>query len=256
MNFALSTLILLLFLIPGFLFRRFYYTGEFSKQYFKQNLSDLIFPTLIPSLLFHTLGIFFINHSPFSNQYTIDVNVISGLISGVANYDQVNYGLQSIHTYSRPIIGYFFFISIISIVAGFLGKAFVRNLKLDRKLKIFRFKNEWHYIFSGEILDFPRVPGKAEELDVTYIDALVKTDEGSIIYSGLLTEYVLSNEGGIDRLYLTDVKRRYLKDDHREKPNEEKYYYMPGQFFVLPFNQVINLHITYYTVEVNGSKTK
>lgn len=97
------------------------------------------------------------------------------------------------------------------------------------------------------------MPGKAEELDVTYIDALVKTDEGTIIYSGLLTEYVLSKEGGIDRLYLTDVKRRYLRDDHKQTPAiDQKYYFMPGQFFVLPFHQVINLHITYYTVVVNG----
>lgn len=254
MNIALSTLILFLFLIPGFLFRRFYYTGEFSKQYFKQNFTDLVFPTLIPSLLFHALGIFLISHSPFTSNYVVDVGVISGLISGVANYEQVNRALLNIYTYSGPILAYFLTISLISGVTGFLVKVLVRNLKLDRRQKIFRFQNEWHYIFSGEILDFPRVPGKAEDLDFTYVDALVKSDEGTIIYSGLLTEYVLSKEGGIDRLYLTDVKRRYLKNDEREKPGENKYYYMPGQFFVLPFQHVINLHITYYTVEISTSQ--
>ncbi len=255
MNVALSTLILFLFLIPGFLFRRFYYTGEFSKQYFKQNFTDLIFPTLIPSLLFHAVGIYLINHGPLANNYILNVEVISGLISGVANYDQVNHSLHNIYTYSDAILGYFFYISLLSGATGFLVRVLVRNLKLDRKLKIFRFQNEWHYIFSGEILDFPRVPGKAEDLDFTYVDALVKSDEGTIIYSGLLTEYVLSKEGGIDRLYLTDVKRRYLRNDEKEKPGEEsKYYYMPGQFFVLPFQHVINLHITYYTVEVSSTK--
>lgn len=252
MNVALSTLILLLFLIPGFLFRRFYYTGEFSKQYFKQNFTDLVFPTLIPSLLFHAVGLYLISHSPFTNAYALDIGVISGLISGVANYDQVNRALLNIYRYSDLILGYFLCISLISGVTGFLVKVFVRNLKLDRKLKLFRFQNEWHYIFSGEILDFPRVPGKAEDLDFTYVDALVKNDEGTIIYSGLLTEYVLSKEGGIDRLYLTDVKRRYLKNDEKEKPGESKYYYMPGQFFVLPFQHVVNLHITYYIVEVSN----
>lgn len=139
MNVALSTLILFLFLIPGFLFRRFYYTGEFSKQYFKQNFTDLIFPTLIPSLLFHALGIFIISNLPFSDPLTINVAVISGLISGVANYDQVNTALQNIYTYSHAILGYFFFVSLLSTLTGFLTKAFIRNLKLDRKLKIFRF---------------------------------------------------------------------------------------------------------------------
>ena len=97
MNLALSTLVLLLFLIPGFLFRRFYYTGEFSKQYFKQNFSELIFPTLIPSLLIHGFGLFLINYTTLFGAYTFDIDVISGLISGVANYEQVNYALKNIY---------------------------------------------------------------------------------------------------------------------------------------------------------------
>jgi len=148
-------------------------------------------------------------------------------------------------------------------VTGFLSKWVVRKLKLDRKIKLFRFQNEWHYIFSGEILDFPKVSGEADDIDCSYVDALVRTDEGTVIYSGLLTDYILTKEGGIDRIYLSSVKRRFLKDDilngpesqteqKPEDPDDKRYYYLPGQFFIIPYNMVINLHITYYKFTITS----
>ena len=64
-------------------------------------------------------------------------------------------------------------------------------------------------------------------------------------------------KGGIDRLYLKDVRRRYLKDDQLDADEHpDKYYFMPGQFFILPFSQIINLHITYYEVAVSETTTE
>ena len=88
---------------------------------------------------------------------------------------------------------------------------------------------------------------------------LVKSDQGTIIYTGILADYVLSKDGGIDRIYLTNVKRRYLRDDKLNQPHsnddgDERYYYLPGQFFIVPYSQVINLHITYYKIEVTDDE--
>ena len=253
MNFALATLTLLVILYPGFLFRRFYFTEEFSREYFKQSIPDLIFSSIVPAFIIHIIGYFLF----IKGRTQIDVLTIGTLLSGTSDADKVTRAFKAVYEESPFIIKYFAGVSFVGVAAGLLTKLIVRKLKLDRKIKLFRFQNEWHYIFSGEILDFPKVPGKAEDIDCSYVDALVKTDEGTVIYTGLLADYILTKEGGIDRIYLTDVKRRFLKDDikaanaateHKQTEDDHRYYYLPGQFFIIPYNQVINIHITYYKI--------
>lgn len=259
MNIALATLTLLIILYPGFLFRRFYFTEEFSKEYFKQSVTDLIFSSILPGFLIHFLGyLLFIK-----GRNEIDVFTIGTLLSGTSDADKVTRAFKAVYEKSPYIISYFVGVSILGMITGFLSKLVVRNFKLDRKIKLFRFQNEWHYIFSGEILDFPKVAGKADDIDCSYVDALVKTDEGTVIYSGLLTDYILTKEGGIDRIYLSSVKRRFLKDDiiygpgnpteqKQDNTEDKRYYYLPGQFFIIPYNMIINLHITYYKFTITN----
>lgn len=259
MNIALATLTLLIILYPGFLFRRFYYTEEFSKEYFKQSVADHIFSSILPGFFIHFLGyLLFIK-----GRNEIDVFTIGTLLSGTSDADKVTRAFKAVYQNSGHIISYFTGVSALGMITGFMSKLIVRNFKLDRKIKLFRFQNEWHYIFSGEILDFPKVSGKADDIDCSYVDALVKTDEGTVIYSGLLTDYILTKEGGIDRIYLTSVKRRFLKDDlinglesqtqqKQENTDDKRYYYLPGQFFIIPYNMVINLHITYYKTTITS----
>lgn len=254
MNIALATLFLLVILYPGFIFRRFYYTEEFSREYFKQTITDLLVAAILPSALLHIVGYFlFIRH-----HYTIDVATIGTLLSGTSDGARVTAAFQSIYTHAMGIVSYFIAVSFLAAVGGLITKYIVRKLKLDRKFKLFRFQNEWHYIFSGEILDFPRVPGNADDISIRYIDVLVKSDQGTIIYTGILADYVLSKDSGIDRIYLTNVKRRYLKDDRNyealENEPDERYYYLPGQFFIIPYSQIINLHITYYKIEITDDE--
>ena len=250
MNIALATLFLLILLYPGFIFRRFYYTEEFSREYFKETITDLLVAAILPSVLLHIIGYYlFISH-----RFNIDIATIGTLLSGTSDGTKVTAAFQSIYTNAGKIVIYFIGISFIAGTAGLIAKYIVRKTKLDRKLKLFRFQNEWHYIFSGEILDYPRVPGDAADISIRYIDALIRSNEGTIIYTGILADYVLSKDGGIDRIYLTNVKRRYLKDDKAgtavTADADGRYYKLPGQFFIIPYSQVINLHITYYKIEV------
>lgn len=254
MNIALATLTLLVILYPGFLFRRFYYSSEFSKEYFKQSITDLIFSSILPGFFIHFIGyLIFIK-----GRTNLDIDTIGTLLSGTADAGRISKAFGAVYQNSTKIVLYFLAVSVIGIGLGFTAKYLVRKFKLDRKYKLFRFQNEWHYIFSSEILDFPKVAGKAEEASLSYIDALVQTAEGTVIYSGLLSDYILTKDGGIDRIYLSDVKRRFLKDDATEKEGQtneeqkdERYYFLPGQFFILPYSSIINLHITYYQITVN-----
>lgn len=244
MNFALPTIILLLMLVPGFLFRRLYYSGEFSKEYFKQNFTDYLFPSLIISLLIHLMCQGFIRIFG----YTTSLWPLFLLVGSNGSSSETGFAFLQIYQNIYPLFFYFAFTAFTGAVLGQLGKYTVRKLKLDRKYKLFRYQNEWHYVFTGEILDFPNIAGQTDvQPEVQYVDALVKTAEGSVLYSGYLSHYVLSSSNGIDYLYLSDVKRRYLKDDQPHE-NADPYYYMPGDFTIIPYREILNLNITYYRI--------
>lgn len=243
MNIALTTLVFLLLLVPGFLFRRLYYSGEFSKEYFKENFFSLIFPTLISSGLIHLLA--YTVFTPWL--FVPDSHVLATLLSGTDDSDALGMAVQNALSNYHLVLFYFLIASTIGGIFGWLLKWFVRKYKLDRKFKILRFQNEWHYIFSGEILDFPNIPGDAENIDLVFVDALVASAEGTLIYRGLLSDYVLAGNNGIDHIYLKEVKRRYLKDDE-SMDDDKRYYDMPGDFFVIPFKNIMNLHISYYSI--------
>ncbi|MVN21928.1 hypothetical protein [Mucilaginibacter arboris] len=250
MNIALPTLVLLVFLVPGFLFRRMFYSGEFSEQYFKENLVSLIFPTLLTSIIVHLLC--YIILSPLV--LNPDTTSIGILISGTNNSSEISKVTQNVLTNYKSVLLYSVIASLTGAFGGLLVKIIIRNYKLDRKYKILRFQNEWHYLFSGELLDFPNVPGRTNNIDFVIVEALVSSDEGTILYSGFLDDYILSSSTGIDRIYLKDVRWHYIKDDllqvNASNENKKEHQrFIIGDFFIIPFNRIINLNISYYSVE-------
>ena len=61
-----------------------------------------------------------------------------------------------------------------------------------------------------------------------------------MIYSGIFDNFELSSDGGLSRLSLINVRRRDFQED--ENTN---YYEMPGTFFVINYDHIVNLNIDY-----------
>lgn len=253
MNFAFSSLLILLILVPGLVFFRFYYSEEFSKEYFKTSPFEVISTSLIPSMIFHLIGGWLVQKE---GSYSIDLQTVGTLMIGTNQSTILQAAIGQIQTNVLPIVGYNLSLWLLAGLAGKIARTVVRGTGLDRRQKLFRFQNRWHYILTGEFLQFPRVPLEAKRKpDFTYVDALVQTHEGSIIYKGILADYDLTKSGeGLENIYLIHVERRYLsadKGDWRYKYRKKKntYYEVPGELFVLKYEQVINLNVTYYAVE-------
>lgn len=238
MNIALFSVLFFIFLFPGILFRRFYFTGEFSKEYFKSSYFELLLSTFLPAIFFHLTGGFLL-YVLFSHEFDYSLFI-----------DLTEKKILKINSLQKVSLSKAIFYNIINCTTasllGFYLKKIVRDNKLDRKYKLLRFKNEWHYLVTGEILDFPNVPGEASTVDFVWVDLMVETKEGTIIYTGVLSDYILSKENGLDRIYLSEVIRRYLIDDYNTKRKE---YEMPGNFMVFSFDKILNMNLTYYQIE-------
>ncbi len=245
MNLALSTFLIFVFLLPGIFFRRFYFSKQFSNEYFKETIIGVFLDSLIPCLIMQSIWFYVIQIFG----YKIDLAIMGCLVSKKTT----PLLFKNIQNNTFNILLYHVTLLIFSSLSGYFLRKIVRQYKLDRRLNLFRFKNRWHYILTGEFFDFPGTAYDLEEnqkeIDIIFIDALIETNEGSIIYEGIFLNYELSGESGLDTLTLKNVRRRYLRDDCSNK--KSKYHNIPGHNFTLKYSEIINLNFSYYKLDFN-----
>jgi fumarate reductase subunit D len=150
----------------------------------------------------------------------------SFLESKEINSDTVKFFQDGLGKFILYSIIVFLFASL----SGILSSKLLRFLKLDIKFKIFRFKNQWYYIFSGEVLDFEKfriaknvqfneLPENQNVL-LTYADVLVSNNQGNReLYTGYVVDYDLNQDdiSKLEKLYLLDAFRY-------KKPNSSNYF--------------------------------
>jgi hypothetical protein len=246
MNLLLSSVILFILVAPGLIFRFSYLQGTYAKLNFKVSAIDEVFWALIPAVFFQLTGVLLLENI-FGANVRIDIiyQMMNAEKSSELDFTVVRNGLFPFLLYIASLI-------IISAGSGRFLRFLIRKFRLDIRYRFFRLNNEWHYLFSGEILDFPNVPGESENIDFIQVDLLANTSEGSVIYSGILQDYYLSKDNGLDRLYLSQVYRRKLKDDleyAEQSPVQkldERYYQMPGELFVIHYDKIMNMNVTYH----------
>ncbi len=259
MEFTLGFITLLVsIVVPGLLFQRFYYYGEFSKQFStKENVYKSVFYSIVPGFFIQIFGawlyLFFRGVAKTNSEIIIIFNnILNGnFVLGSNTIDFINNKLQLylLHTLN---------IYILSILIGVAFSRIIRLLEWDRKYKLLRFKNQWYYIFSGEVLTMnkfklaPKIIGKLYGVDdittsSTYADILIDTNVGSQkLYSGYVVDYDLDSEN------ISNLEKIYLLDAHRYKHHEvrgmnikvEKVK-IPGDVFVILAKNILNINLTY-----------
>jgi len=150
--------------------------------------------------------------------------------------------------YASVFLTYLYYCTYViamSFCAGHISRKIVRIFKLDRKFRLFRFSNDWHYLLSGEFLDFPEVPDSPEEVSFKLVNVLTEVGGKQMIYIGELIHFTLSDEGGLENIVLKDAKRRLLEDDLLEN----RYYEIPGRYITIPYKTIININIRYFYLE-------
>lgn len=259
MNFTAGLLFVFLnVFLPGLIFLRFYFIGEFSKQFNTRiPIIRLAFYSLIPGVLFFLLSIYiygiFDSKFSVSSALKIYLNLSSsnnGFSTDTTNFLDKGLGVYILFTTCTVIISGLF---------GFLIHYVIRKFNFDKKYKVFRFKNYWYYIFSGEIVKFPKfdraiadiqIEGVDKDSDVimAYADILVNECGKSRMYTGYVLDYELEqdNINSLDKIYLLDAhKFDYSQNQRLRFQSNHVKKSIPGQLFVIDYKTVLNINLTY-----------
>lgn len=255
MNFAFNTILLFLVIFSGLVARRSYFSKEFSKNYIKKNTFDELVGGIFIGVVLQMTGILVLSRYC---DVVFNFKALGYLLVGAKDDRNVADSFINVQNNLGNILFYNISLILLAIAVGFCLRIIVRKLKIDRKWRFFRFDNEWHYILSGEILEFPsaKISGKkvnAQSFGNKYVNVLTQVDDHFVIYSGLLVESFLSNEGGLDLLCMNGVKKKIIK---KEKEAETYEHPMSIDVFVIPYSQILNLSITYYILEKIETKSR
>lgn len=255
--------LLLVFLnifLPGLIFLRSYFKGEFSKQFnTRVPILRLAFYSLIPGIVFFLLSVsvypFFDTNFKLSEGLEVYRNLLS---------TDGDLSVGSKKFLNNHIWIYLIFLCCAYFSAGFFGVLLhyiVRKANLDKKYKILRFKNYWYYIFSGEVAKFSKFDKaitsiNIENIDnqsdvlITYADILVDECGKSKLYTGYILDYELDQENinTLDKIYLLDAhKYNSIKAENKRFKFQPGFIKkpIPGHLFVIDYKKVLNLNLTY-----------
>lgn len=237
MNIALSAVVIFILLIPPIAFYFSYSSGSKAKAGPKFSLLDGILASAIISLFVHSIAILFIHDEI---RFDILLKVLGGEIKDVENKisnQQFSKGIKQFALYN-------FIVLVIFILLGRISRWIVIRANLnDGAHELTRLNNRWWYFFNG-------YENGIEEFDLVFVDAVVDTNDGTIIYSGFLIDYVCNGED-LDRIYLGDTVRREFKISEPSKPAEAlsnqaaSPFPIPGEIFSLPYKNAINLNLRF-----------
>ncbi|WP_293916602.1 MULTISPECIES: hypothetical protein [unclassified Sphingobacterium] len=236
--------------IPGLIFKRFYFQGKFSKQFFDGLFVDRLLTNILWGLFIQLITIF---------SYCWFFDVKSTELYTEINSLYTDYNQQKIPEFKFEYIlhslRYLMATIITAIASGWGLHLLVRFLKFDILFSIFRFSNQWHYYFSGEALRFKEFKkfsnGNTNKVISTEVDVVVKESDGiTNMFTGFLTQYTLCRTGELETIYLTDTKRFVKRDDNRFHSKV-----IPGDCFVIPYNNVLNLNVRYNVVNNHNPTT-
>ena len=247
MNIALGAVFIFILLIPPIAFYFSYSLGNFARPETKFSILDGLLISAIVSLFIHSLGLLFVSQEI---RFDLLLKLVGGElkdVEGKTSNSEWEKALRQFALYNLVIL-------IIMIGMGRLAREFVRR-KYDWGVysDILRLRNNWWYFFEGYYLDAAGYDEK--EYDYIYIDALVDTVKGSMIYSGVMVGFVCKGEE-LDRIYIGDAERRELRKRtltqdgqtfEGDEPGEA--FRIEGQLMCLPYSQIKNLNLRFIELQ-------
>lgn len=229
-----SLLVIVLLFIPGFFFKRFYYTGKFTKQFTSGIFAERFITSVFWGIIVQMIVII-VSSKLLNPDYDSIKSPISKFYTDLMANKIPDCSIQNIYYAS----GYIVTTIIVAILMGYISHKVVRILRLDRKFPVLRFANYWNYYFKGDLITTHGTQSRKGTVISTYIDVVV--DDGSDtnrLYSGFLTDYTISTTSG-------ELETIAITDAHRWSRSKNAFTKINGDCFIVPYNKVLNFNLRY-----------
>lgn len=249
MNLALPALVVFIILLPGFVARaRFKRIERLSLDYapFGRTVTEAV----IFAIALHSAWVLAMNVG-LCRELSID-NLLGLLISSPQTQTE---SILSIARQWDEIALYFGSIIVAPYVAFPVFRSMISNRRWDRRghplSPIFRFHDApWYYLLSGADFERQEIP------DFIKITAVVDVAGAPVLFTGILAEFFVNNEGVLDRLVLENVARRpFERDKGTPDSGPERFYPIDGDYFVLRYAESITLNVEYFKLEPEQNVT-
>ncbi|MGF1483119.1 MAG: hypothetical protein ACFBZ8_02015 [Opitutales bacterium] len=287
MSVALSALILILLLLPGFAFRVGLFLQTWRGSLRTRTFAEEAAIAVSFAAAIHAIGA---EVASLLGQ-PVDWQIWLLLVGWAdADADQIGTVASQIERHGTSVVAYLLFQVIVGAIAGSLAFRLIRVLRLDLCFDTFRLLGPWDYLFRGEYyslvdntftfreklqiwFQLARNRFKIQRPEFVWIAAVVPQGQRDYLYFGLLQNFYFTGQGQIDKLILAMAFRRPLSEDASDDlpaqaladistvPQEaleapqaffpdERFYPITGDFFILRGTELRTLNVRYEALEL------
>lgn len=248
MNIAFPALLIFLLFLPGFLLRSSFRKTEKTQLDFKP-LANITVVSVLMALFLHAVWgyCYYLLCGK-----ALDYQTVLTLMVGQRG-ELLELAVAKATVHSHEIFIYFSTLIVLSWFLGSAARSAIIRWRWDQHPRLgtlLKFDTPWFYLFKGYGFD------KGKEPDLVWVSAIADLDGGAYLYIGLLEDWFFDASGNLDRLVLSMVSRRRLIDDKSNgegadaeddsgHAEEERFYPVDGDYFVIRYAEVITLNIRY-----------
>lgn len=268
----------MVFLFPGVLFRKFYFSGQFGNQFEQGNVLERFLWSLFLSFVcLCSVPLLFSLVAHFWDAYPLD-NI---------SFEKVLLIFQSLSKNEFPksfsnkddftsFLILLFLVYILSATLGAITHNFIRAFSFHT-FSVFKFKNNWHYL--SQAYKENGVSRNIGDVYATFVDVLVKNTPKDELYKGRLNNVILDKEDKLENIVLSHTYKfvsvdkseiEKIEDIKQSIENKENIYTLhkeysnrivykksiDGNLLVLSKENIININFTYVKTSNNVKRWK
>ncbi|HEL3747880.1 TPA: hypothetical protein UMV35_000113 [Stenotrophomonas maltophilia] len=241
MNVALPALIVFFLLVPGFIARSQVQKIE-SEVLDYSPFGAVVAQALVWAFLLHALwltGMHLWTSREFAPEHLL------GMMSASSSLQSDS--VRSVAGQWKEIALYFGSMVAFAYIGPMVVRTIIVRCKLDREGRwcssLCRFNRApWYYLLTGADL---RDDQKA---DAIMISAVVSVGGTAHLYVGYLEKWHVDRDGKLDRLVISKTMRRAFSSDKPAEGEADamgRFYRVDGDFFVLRYDQISTLNVSY-----------
>jgi len=203
----------MVFLFPGILFRRAFFSGEFTKHFESGNSFERLLWNMLSSVLM--LACFcvsihvFNSYSPLKVEFELGVPEVTDTF--LCMYENKLPTIFSSETRIIQTGNLLFSLYAFSLILGFFINRLIFFLGLEKRFSILQFQNSWHYVTNSTKQN--NLNHSIGDLYYTRVDVKSSKEE---LFTGKLHDILYDKEGKVEAITIKEAYKYYrlsLVDD-------------------------------------------